>query len=108
MALILLPAIIFYFADSNDELRPEAFEHLYDVIKLGECDVATSGYDLLVSLLQQGDFIFLYLLEQADFKTISCRIEIPEYQTGGSSVLWAVVLQNPISIISERSPLYLS
>lgn len=51
-----------YFADSDDELRPEALEHLYDVIKQGEYDVATSGYDLLVSLLQQGDFIFFILV----------------------------------------------
>ncbi len=72
-----------YFADCDDELRPEALEHLYDAIQRGEYDVAASGYtlvnssdekdccmvtgaapyaysgyDLLVNLLQQGDFIF--------------------------------------------------
>ncbi len=33
-----------YFADGDDELRPEALEHLYSAITQGKYDVSASGY----------------------------------------------------------------
>jgi len=36
-----------YFVDGDDEIRPEALDHLYSAIKQGEHDVAASGYTLV-------------------------------------------------------------
>lgn len=36
-----------YFVDADDEMRPEALEHLYHAITQGEYDIAASGYSLV-------------------------------------------------------------
>ncbi|MBO4231298.1 MAG: glycosyltransferase, partial [Bacteroidales bacterium] len=75
-----------YFADGDDELRPEALKHLYDIIKQGEYDVASSGFTHFVDgemidkcmvtgsapVVYSGDDMLVQLLQEGEFTCFTC------------------------------------
>ena len=75
-----------YFVDADDEIRPEALEHLYHAITQGEYDIAASGYSLVKngeetdqcmtagspSLVFSGDEVLFKLLVDCSFVCYTC------------------------------------
>ena len=75
-----------YFADGDDELRPEALEHLYSAIIQGKYDVSASGYSLVkdgkvedrcmvagaAPEICSSDDLMDYLLNKCDFIFYTC------------------------------------
>lgn len=75
-----------YFADGDDELRPEALEHLYAALKQGGYDVSASGFSLVkgdeaedkcivtgsAPLVYSSDELLSHLLIDGDFVFFTC------------------------------------
>ena len=75
-----------YFVDADDEMRPEALEHLYHAITQGEYDIAASGYSLVRNgeetdqcmtagsppMIVSGDEVLYKLLVDCSFVCYTC------------------------------------
>ena len=75
-----------YFVDADDEMRPEALEHLYHAITQGEYDIAASGYSLVRNgeetdqcmtagsppMIVSGDEVLYKLLVDGSFVCYTC------------------------------------
>ena len=75
-----------YFVDADDEMRPEALEHLYHAITQGEYDIAASGYSLVRNgeetdqcmtagsppMIFSGDEVLYKLLVDCSFVCYTC------------------------------------
>ncbi len=75
-----------YFVDADDEMRPEALEHLYHAITQGEYDIAASGYSLVRNgeetdqcmtagsppMIFSGDEVLYKLLVDGSFVCYTC------------------------------------